>query len=330
MFIVNFTKGVGRLNPFLISAWFLVEPPFRWAEPRTWPVFIYIWLAFILAGPLFSLWQWLRRESAKSWPSALGRIDTAEIQEPKRFLGLTLQPQRSRQYTALLAYSYSISGASYHGRYKRAFGSELEAYEFLRGLADQPVAVQYNPNKPASSALLEPTVEALLAQRPPAPLDPALLAKRALPAWLRPLLIPLALASLAGLLVSLWVHIGAVLGRNVAPDAFFALLHVGIFVVWFPAIFVLQKRVGYTRGKDIWKKAFQGSPDGLRYMVYFFLAYAVVNFMLFLPQASTGKNALGDTPPMVWRGFSGHWMAFYSAAFAIFISALQGNTRSRD
>jgi hypothetical protein len=318
-----------RLNAFLSFAWLFVEPPFRWNEPHTWPIFFYIWLAFVLVGPLISLWGWLQRERAKSWPSALGRIDTAHIKEPSRFLGLTLQPQRSRPYTALLAYSYSISGVSYSGTYKRDLGSELEANEFLRGLAGQPVTVQYNPSKPSSSALLESTVEALLAQRPPAPPDSAT-AKSALPAWSRPFLFLLALTSLLGLLVSLWVHVGAMLGHKVAPDPFFILLHVGIFFVWFPAIFVLQKTVGYTRGKDIWKKAFQGSPDGLRYMVYFFFGYAVLNFMLFIPQAPSGKNAQGDPPAIVWRGFSGHWMAFYSAAFAIFLSALNNSSGRSD
>jgi hypothetical protein len=28
-----------------------------------------------------------------------------------------------------------------------------------------------------------------------------------------------------------------------------------------------------------------------------------------------------NPPPVVWRGFSGHWMAFYSAALAILYSA---------
>jgi hypothetical protein len=126
------------------------------------------------------------------------------------------------------------------------------------------------------------------------------------------------------------VHVGAMLGHKVAPDPFFILLHVGIFFVWFPAIFVLQKTVGYTRGKDIWKKAFQGSPDGLRYMVYFFSGYAVINFMLFIPQAPSGKNAQGDPPAIVWRGFSGHWMAFYSAAFAIFLAALNNSSGRTD
>ena len=115
-------------------------------------------------------------------------------------------------------------------------------------------------------------------------------------------------------------------GRRVAPDYFFALLHVGIFVVFFPAIFVAQKRVGSANRKDFWKVVTKGSPDGLRYLLYFFFAYAFVNFAIFMAQAPTGKQT-GETPAVVWRGFSGHWMVFYCASFVILSSTLHSSRR---
>jgi hypothetical protein len=140
----------------------LTSAPFRWTEPRTWPWIVYVWLAFLLIGWLKPLWQWLQREQAKSWPPATGHIDSAYIAEPKRFLGLSLQSSRSQTYNATLDYSYTLSGETFHGQYKRTFGSEEEAQEFLRYLAGQTVPVQYNSNRPARSALLEATVETLL------------------------------------------------------------------------------------------------------------------------------------------------------------------------
>jgi hypothetical protein len=294
----------------------------RWNEPGTWPFFIYIWLIFLVCGPALSAWRWLRREQSKSWPSTAGRIDLANIAEPKRFLGYTLQLQRNRPYVAVLSYSYSLSGDRYRGTYKRELGSEEEALDFLRGLKAQPVTVHYHPAKPSDSVLLESSVESLLAARPPLPPNSALFARRALPSWLQPFLGLLAAGSLLGLLVSLWVHIGALLGRNVAPEWLFFTLHLGIFVVWLPAVLVLQKRIGYTGGRDVWKKAFQGAPDGLRFMVYFFFAYAGFNFLLFWLQAPAKSVPFGSAEPVPWRGFSGHWMAFYSAALAVFLSAL--------
>ena len=268
-------------------------------------------------------WRWLQREQAKSWPTASGRIDSAFIDEPKRFLGLSLQSSRSRRYDAVLAYSYSISGASFQGQFRRNFGSEEEAREFLRGLDGQTISVNYNSNNPARSTLLEATIDSLLRSRPPASPGAALGASYAdpIPGWLKPFLGVFALLSLIGLILSLWVHIGAISGRRVAPEYFFWGLHMGIFVVFFPAILVAQKRVGSTNRKDFWKAATKGSPDGLRYLVYFFFAYAFINFAIFVAQAPTGKS-VGEPPASVWRGFSGHWMVFYSASFAILFSAL--------
>src|ERR1700736_4147657 len=113
---------------------FLLDTPFRWTDPKTWPWMFYVWLAFVVIGWLKPLWRWLQREQAKSWPSTSAHIDSAQIAEPKRFLGLTLQSGRNRSYEAVLAYSYNLSGTMFQGKYRRTCGSEEEAHEFLRGL----------------------------------------------------------------------------------------------------------------------------------------------------------------------------------------------------
>jgi hypothetical protein len=53
------------------------------------------------------------------------------------------------------------------------------------------------------------------------------------------------------------------------------------------------------------------SPDWTRYMVYGFFGYAIVNFLFFMTKAPSGGGG-ANPPAVVWRGFSGHWMAFYS------------------
>jgi hypothetical protein len=64
----------------------------------------------------------------------------------------------------------------------------------------------------------------------------------------------------------------------------------GIFVVWFPAVMVAQRQVGNLKRKDFWKVVLKGSPDWVRYLVYCFLGYPVVNFMYFFIQAPTGRD----------------------------------------
>jgi hypothetical protein len=58
-------------------------------------------------------------------------------------------------------------------------------------------------------------------------------------------------------------------------------------------------------------------------MTYGFFIYAIINFVIFLlfnisrPQAHLASNA---PPSSIWHGFSGHWMAFYSAGLAVSVS----------
>ena len=97
------------------------------------------------------------------------------------------------------------------------------------------------------------------------------------------------------------------MGRRVAPEAFFWILHMGIFVVWIPATLVAKERVGNFNRKDFWKVVLKDLPDWVRYLVYGFLVYAGVNFMYFFFQAWAGGGGNGEGPPaIVWRGFSGH------------------------
>lgn len=276
-------------------------------------------MAFVLVGWLLPLWRWLKREQQKSWLTTSGRIDSTHIGEPKRFLGLTLPASNNEKYTGILAYSYDLSGDTFHGEYRRAFASEEGALEFLRGLQGQTVSVQYHPTKSGRSLILEETVETLLRNRPPRP--NATDWKDSLPAWLKFGLGIFAFLALLGLLLSIWVHIGAIFGHQPLP-AFWG-LHVGIFLVFFPAIIVAQKRFGTTQGKDFWKTVTKGSPDGLRYMLYFFFAYASLTGILIVFQSPPGTAPNREPATVDWRGFSAVWMVFYCASFAILSSALR-------
>lgn len=170
------------------------------------------------------------------------------------------------------------------------------------------------------STISDDAVIMLLSLRSPTPEGAAFKAPVSnVPAWIRPLLWPFIALSAIGLGLSLWVHLVSIAGRKVAPHAFIGILHVGIFVVWFPAVLVAIKRVGNTNRKDFWKVVVRGSPEWVRYMVYGFLAYAVVNFLIFIPSVVSDRTETMSVT--AWRAFSGHWMAFYSAALAILYSA---------
>ena len=131
-------------------------------------------------------------------------------------------------------------------------------------------------------------------------------------AWMYPLIVLAAI----GLILSCLVHLAAWLGVPVPAGA--NVLHYGIVVVWLPTIYVSNRLVKDFKHQDFWNAALRGCPAWMRYLVNGCFAYAFVSFGGFLVYHLVTGHAL----PMV-RSLSGHWMAFYSAAFAVLYSGAQ-------
>lgn len=147
------------------------------------------------------------------------------------------------------------------------------------------------------------------------------------------LLLVLIIYSGVGLILSLTVHLLSFFGSAPGSDTLFTAMHVGIFPMWFVVVMIMQKAMGNSwlgsgwggrsYRKGIWKLMLSGCPPWMRYMTYGFFAYAIFNFVIFIlfnlgqPQS----HLAGGTPPSsIWHGFSGHWMAFYSAGLALSVS----------
>ena len=128
-----------------------------------------------------------------------------------------------------------------------------------------------------------------------------------------------------GLVLSIIVHVLALFGM---PSPFGESpwgLHIGIFVVWLPAILAANRLVKDFKQKDHWKAALRACPKWMKNLTYFFFGYAILNFAIFIILDFTGKGSArthGNTPSDIFRGFSGHWMVFYCAAMAILYSAI--------
>ena len=289
---------------------------FRWTDPSAWPWFIWVWIALLLTGWVKPAWNAYRRHLVESWPSVLGRIEAVRVAEPKRILGLTLS--QNPTYDAQITYSYGVQGHTYSGLNRRTFADQEEAHDFLRDLKDRPVTVNYNPAKPEFSALTDSSLQHVQESRLPVPLS-SVSAMQAIPRWARPFVVFFMGASIVGLVMSLCVHILALMGRSM-PAAFWA-LHAGIFVVWFPAVLVAIRRAGKKRGRDLWKVVLNGAPTWMRYVLYALFAYPFLGTVLFAANGS-GNNS-GMENPAEWRGFSQVWMVFYFSAFAILYAALK-------
>lgn len=134
------------------------------------------------------------------------------------------------------------------------------------------------------------------------------------------LLLPFMALAAVGLLLSLGVHVASLLGLRVPGGALVWSLHIGIFVVWLPAVLVATR---ITRGRphrDYWKTVLSGCPPWMRYTGYALFVYAAANFFWVMATSeSQDLKRIGDAS--VIRAFSGHWLVFYGAAFAILYSA---------
>ena len=142
----------------------------------------------------------------------------------------------------------------------------------------------------------------------------------------------IALSALAGigLVLSLVVHVASLAGVALFGHNAFA-LHVGIFVVWIPTVLVAHRYARDFKSKDFWKAALRGCPSWMKATTYGFFAYALVNFAYFF--VTTGlmrSNQSGVPEAATLRGFSGHWMAFYSAAMSVLYSSTRAPALDAD
>lgn len=146
--------------------------------------------------------------------------------------------------------------------------------------------------------------------------------------------------SAIGFVAALSVHLAALRGVDVAariPGVW--LLHLGIFAILFPLIFLLRRDFG---ARTSLLQIARALPLPAAILGGVVLAYAIVNFMLFIqatqggsPAMQDGKHFLMDHGRIVReitsaeytafkanevRGLSGHWLFFYyaSAIFCFF------------
>jgi len=295
--------------------------PIHWADPRAWPWMFDVWLAFVVAGFTRPIWRWFQREQAEGWPSTQGRIDSTAMNARQWFRIRT----SSNASIASFRYSYDVGGTRYSATYRKQFGTDEESEDFLRELTGKSVKVQYNSERPSRSFLLESSINALVASRSASLAEPLEIRRyqNPLPFWVLRILPLVQALALAGFVLSVLVNVGSVTGRWTPPGYFWA-LHVGIFVVFFPAFALAQKRVGSTNRRDFWKVILKDAPDSMKYFLYAVFAYA---FIIEVPswiralQQSPGPGRSSDFND--WTLFSATWMVFYWAAFAILYAALR-------
>jgi len=130
--------------------------------------------------------------------------------------------------------------------------------------------------------------------------------------------------SIVGLICSVIVHILGLFGRR-PPFGYFAFfLQFGAVVSGIGAALAVIMLLG-SRGEDFWRAAFRNCPKWIKWITYLLIGYAIFNFIVFLNRFGHREGLQPDQiVAIVFRGVSGEWMAFYSAALLIFFSAIRG------
>ncbi len=157
-------------------------------------------------------------------------------------------------------------------------------------------------------------------------------------------------AAVTGWTLGLLVHILSIFDVDVESKfPYIWLLHIGIFVVWIPAILELKKNEkikafqssgirNRMRPIALFKALCEGVPSWIVVIAVVGFYYAIVNFVMFIGSES-GTPAVKDGHYYLdahgqWirditereyhhykaagiRGFSGHWVAFYGLAAAV-------------
>jgi hypothetical protein len=130
--------------------------------------------------------------------------------------------------------------------------------------------------------------------------------------WLEKLpLLPFIIFAAAGLALSIIVHVLAFFGITLPiKDGVFA-LHMGIFIIWIPVVALSKGR----NRNDFFKQG----PKWMQRALTMVFVYAIGSFIYFIantPRNEKKSSAGKPAPANVVRGFSGHWILFYSAGLA--------------
>ncbi len=139
------------------------------------------------------------------------------------------------------------------------------------------------------------------------------------------LLLPFFILAAIGLAAMLAIHVSA-LGGFVWPfDHYFKLIAPGAFVVFLPAVLVMNRLTRDFKQKDLWRAALRGCPPWMRHAFYVVFGYACVGFFAF-PFVFGGGM---DTPANQARSMSGVLLIFYLTPVVVLYSAMHAETANR-
>src|SRR5438270_10338204 len=131
------------------------------------------------------------------------------------------------------------------------------------------------------------------------------------------LIYPFLILAMLGFSAMLALHMAALAGSIWLFQAFGFKLFGGIFIVWIPTVFAMNRLSREFKQKDIWRAALRGCPNWMRKGLWWLWGYAF--FAAFaLPLLSGGGE---QSPESTARSMSAIALVFYSTAACVLFSA---------
>jgi hypothetical protein len=125
----------------------------------------------------------------------------------------------------------------------------------------------------------------------------------------------LIILSSIGLVFSLIIHISTVFDWYQVPNPVIMILTAGILIVWLQSSKNLKLMHKANPDQHPWKTVFTLCPEWAKYLLYFFIAYAILNFAIMM-SFEGGKGYVNfKVSQNKLSGLSGFWMVFYIAGF---------------
>ena len=136
------------------------------------------------------------------------------------------------------------------------------------------------------------------------------------------LIYPFLALSAVGFAALLAIHVASLFGVAYPFEHFIGILGPGIFVVFLPTIFVMNRLTRDFKQKDIWRAALRGCPTWMRRTVWTIFGYSWFGFFI-LPLIFRGGM---DSATNKARIGSGALMVFYLIPLAVLYSATKAHT----
>ena len=125
----------------------------------------------------------------------------------------------------------------------------------------------------------------------------------------------LALAT-AGFVAMLAIHVAALFGVTYPFDHSLRFLGPGVFIVFLPMIFVMNRLTRDFKQKDVWRAALRGCPQWMRRTVWIIVGYAWVGYFALPFLYGGGMDSANKA-----RSVSGALLIFYLIPAAVLYSA---------